>query len=208
MNPIHVTLKMANYIADPFWPSRNACINIEKKSGVNRQKSEEKRVQALKAECNKQGITYERYLELKEDAKTQWYRNKDGFIVIPRHHIAGTIVQTIGTAPKALRGIFSRDNLRALVQIGDFATTLKDSDGVFARFVKLDGTNQRNWQENGFIGQYLDMGQPFEAVGVIACQDDKQIQTIKACFTQAIEDTGIGASRKMGFGRGKIISWS
>ena len=207
MFTVHVTLEMTNYIAHPFWPARNACIEIEKKSGVNRQKSDEKRVQALKAECGKQNITYERYLELREEAKEQWYRNDDGVIVIPRHQIAGALVQTIGTAPKALRGSFDRDNFRALVQISDFTTELKVSAGTFGRFVKLEGSNQRSWQENDFIGQYLDKGQPFKATGVISCQDEKQMQTVKACLTTAVENTGIGASRKMGFGRGKIISW-
>ena len=207
MNTATVVLEMTNYIAHPFWPARNTCIEIEKKSGVNRQKSEEKRVAALKAECTKQGITYERYLELREEAKDQWYRDASRTIFIPRHQLAGALVQTIGTAPKALRGIFDRDNFRALIQIGDFTTNRTEADGTFSRFVKLEGSNQRSWQENDFIGVYLDKGKPFTATGVIAVPDPKQFDTVKAVLTTAIENTGVGAARKMGFGRGKIVKW-
>ena len=200
-----VTLRMNNYIAHPFTAERNTVIDIEKKSGVNRQKSEDKRIAALKAQCEKMGLTYEDYLRLREEAAEQWYRDRDGNIMIPRHQIAGGLVQTIGTAPKALRGTFSRDNFRALVQIGDFVTDRKRADGVFSRFVKLENSNQRNFQENEFIGEYIQ-GDPFTAVGAIAF-DDRQEQTVKALFSSLLANVGVGASRKMGFGRGQIVKW-
>lgn len=208
MKPIKVSLEMSSYIAHPFWPARNTCIEIEKKSGVNRQKSEEKRLAALKAECSRQGITYEQYMAFRVQAAEQWYRNADGVIYIPRHQIAGALVQTIGTAPKALRGEFNRDNFRALVQIGDFLTDRTKADGVFGRFVKLDGSNQRSWQENEYIGCYLDSGGPFIASGTIAVDGDKRADTIKALLTAAVETVGIGAARKMGFGRGRIVTFA
>lgn len=207
MKTISVTLQLNNYIAHPFWPARNACIEIEKKSGVNRQKSEEKRIAALKAECSRQGCTYEQYLEFRKQAAEQWYRNSDGTIYIPRHQIAGGLVQTIGTAPKALRGQFDRDNFRALVQISDFATDREKADGVFSRFVKLEGSNQRSWQENEYLGQYLETGEPFEARGTIAVIDEKARDTVKALITATVEMVGIGAARKMGFGRGVVAEW-
>ena len=209
MAEIYVTLKIASYIAHPFWPARNRVIEIEKKSGVNRQKSEEKRQAALKAECERQGFTLAQYEQFKRDAAEQWYRKPQaptGKIMIPRHQIAGGLVQAIGGAPKALRGPFDRDNFRALVQIGDFETELTAASGVFGRFVKLDGSNQRSWQENEYIGRYLDNGDQFDACGVITCPD-KQIETVKSLLTAVVETVGIGAARKMGFGRGVVMSW-
>lgn len=203
----HVTLKMRSYIAHPYWPARNSCIEIEKKSGVNRQKSDEKRVAALKAECNKQGITYERYLKMRIEAARQWYQEPDGVIYIPRHQLAGAMVETIGGAPKALRGMFDKENFRALVQIGDFTTNRSEASGVFARFVKLDGSNQRSWQENEYLGVYLDEGEPFAADGVIALGDPKQRDTVESLLRAAVENTGVGAARKMGFGRGQVVSF-
>ena len=201
---MRVTLNLTNYIAHPFWPARNAVIEIEKKSGVNRQKSEEKRVASLKAECARQAISYERYLELKKEAAEQWYRRPDRRIYIPRHQIAGALVQTIGTAPKALRGMFDKNNFRALVQIGDMETQIIEPSGVFGRFVKLEGSNQRSYQENEYIGQYLEKGEPFTAEGEVTMDDDKQIDTVKSLFRVAVEQIGIGAARKMGFGRGTV----
>jgi len=207
---ITVTLTLESYIAHPYWPARNKCIEIEKKSGVNRQKSDEKRVAALKAECTRQGVTYEAYLDLRVQAAEQWYRcdGPGSAIVIPRHQLAGAIVQAIGGAPKALRGAFDRDNFRALVQIGDFATDRLEASGVFARFVKLEGSNQRSFQENEYLGRYLDHGEPFAATGVIAVGDRKAVATVKALLTAAVEMIGVGAARKMGFGRGKISQWA
>jgi len=206
---IQIELLMESYIAHPFWPARNRVIEIEKKSGVNRQRSEDKRQAALKAECERQGYTMEQYEQFRVEAAEQWYR-QDGpgtTIIVPRHQLAGALVQAIATAPKALRGPFDKDNFRALVQIGDFVTDRSEPSGVFGRFVKLEGSNQRSWQENEFIGQYLDNGEPFKASGTISLADHKQVDTVKAILTKAVETTGLGAARKMGFGRGKIASW-
>jgi len=208
MKTISIKLSMLNYIAHPFWPETNARIEIEKKSGVNRQRSDDKRVAALKAECGKQGIAYERYLELVKLSKRQFYTRDDGTIYIPRHQLAGGFVQVIGGSPKALRNRFTKDNFRALVQIGDFDTGLNERSGVFGRFVKLEGSNQRSWQENEFIGQYLDEGEPFTATGKIGLTEPKDEKTVKALAEALVTGVGIGAARKMGFGRGQILEWS
>ena len=203
---VEIELKMHRYIAHPFWPVTSACINIEKKSGVNRQRTEEKRVAALKAECQKQDITYDRYLEMKEEAKEQFYRREPGGeIVIPRHQLAGAFVQTIGQSPKALRGPYTKDNFRSQVDIGDFATGLTVASGTFLRLVKLDTSHQRPWQENAFIGQYLDKGEPFIAKGKLDVHDARQVKVVEALLKVVVGDVGVGASRKMGFGRGKIL---
>jgi len=206
---VRVTLRLTNYIANPYWPQKNRVIEIEKKSGVARQRSEDKRIAALKSECSRQGLTYEDYLRLKREAEEQWYRSKtDGTIIIPRHQLAGAVVQAIGQSPKALRGPFTVDNFRALVGVGDFTTGLKEATGKFERFVKLEGSNQRSFQSNEFIGQYLDQGEPFEAVGYLTVPDDKTERYVKDLLNVAVTTIGIGACRKMGFGRGVIKSWA
>lgn len=202
---MEVVLLMRSYIAHPFWDARNRVIEIEKKSGVNRLKNEDKRIAALKAECQKQGISYEDYQRLKVEADEQWYRLPDGRIYIPRHQIAGALVQTIGESPKNLRGPYNKDNFRALVQISDFVTNLTQPSGVFERFVKLEGSNQRSFQKNEYIGVYLEKGQPFEACGTIVVEDPKQAKTVENLLVAAVERVGIGAARKMGFGRGKVL---
>ena len=208
MTTLNVVFEMQNYIAHPFWPAKNTCIEIEKKSGVNRLKNEEKREAALKAECKRQGITYKQYQALQKEAAEEWYRRPDRTIYIPRHQIAGALVQLIGSSPVALRGKFDKDNFRALVQVSDFETTLKGPTGVFERFVKRESSNQRSFQKNEYIGTYLDKGKPFTAKGTIGVtgekEAEKEIETIKALLSAVLEKTGIGAARKMGFGRGKV----
>jgi hypothetical protein len=204
---ISVTLTMTSYIGHPYWPERDLCIDIEKKSGVNRQKSEDKRRAALEAECKSRGMTYDDYLAAKEKAAEPWYRNGSRKIIIPRHQMAGALVQAIGSVPAKVRGKFTKDNFRALVQIGDFETDREESDGTFSRFVKLDASNQRSHQTNDYIGVYLDQGTPVTAVGQITIVDEKSIDTVHGLFEKAITDIGVGAARKMGFGRGLIAEW-
>lgn len=206
---IEIRILFMNYIAHPFWPETNACIEIEKKSGANRQKSDDKRKAAIEAECERQEVTYEHYLEMKQLSKRQFYQREDGRIYIPRHQMSGALVQTIGGAPKSLRGPFTKDNFRALVQIGDFETELTERSGTFSRFVKLEGSNQRSFQQNDFIGHYLDAGEPFECAGIVnlPVSDEKTEQVVKSLFNVAVRDIGVGAARKMGFGRGEIKDW-
>jgi hypothetical protein len=209
---VRVTVLMTSYIAHPYWPARNRVIEIEKKSGMNRQKSDDKRQAALKAECERQGYTLAQYEQFKIEAAEPWYRNGDRTIIIPRHQLAGAFVQAIGTAPKSLRGPFDKDNFRSQVTVGDFATNRADADGLFCRFAKLEGSNQRSYQENEFIGRAIDHGKemtgsPFTANGVIDIPNPKHVDVVKALLVAVVETIGIGASRKMGFGRGKVKSW-
>ena len=197
---------MESYIAHPYWPERDMVIDVQKKSGANRQRSEEKRRAAIEAELNKRGMSYADYEAAMEKAADQWYR-KGSTIIIPRHQLAGAFVQVVKQSPKALRGDFSAENFRALVQIGDFETDRNTADGVFGRFVKLETSNQRSWQENEYIGIYLDNGATFLAVGTIAMHE-KLEKTVKSLLESALANVGVGASRKMGFGRGRIVSWS
>ena len=52
-------LLMDRYIAHPYWSAREELIRIQRDSGMNRQKSDEKRAAALKAQLNKVGLTIE-----------------------------------------------------------------------------------------------------------------------------------------------------
>lgn len=210
MKSFKIEMLLNNYIAHPFWPETNLCIDIEKKSGVNRQKSEDKRKAALEAECGKREMTYADYLAAKVKATEQWYKNEHNQIFIPRHQVAGALVQTIGTSPKALRGEFTKDDFRCAVQISDFVTDRTKSDGTFTRFVKLEGSNQRSLQSNDYIGIYLDKGTQVLACGTISLvsEDVKTQVTVKGLFNAMVTRIGLGAARKMGFGRGEIVNWS
>lgn len=210
---VELEIQLRSYIAHPYWPERNLVIDIDKKSGVNRQKSDEKRRAALEAECSKRSMTFDDYLAAQKRAAEPWYRDEEGLIVIPPHQLGGAFVQMIGQSPKALRGPFTKENFRAMVQVGFFATGKKESDGVFGRFVKLETSNQRSWQENDFVGEAIDfrkgamVGSPFTASGLLAIHDAKEAKTVRAILEKALLSIGVGACRKMGFGRGTLTSW-
>lgn len=211
---INIGIIMDAYIAHPYWPERERVIRIQRNSGMARQKTDEKRDAALKAQLGKEGVTMEEYHELVKKAARQWYTNADGKIIIPRHQLAGAFVQTVGTSPKALRGAFEKDSFRSVVQVGDFVTEKTAPDGVFSRYVKLETSNMRSLQENEFIGNCSMasvFGKEFPAVGTLSIPEDadeKFVGTLKRVFIAALGEVGIGAARKMGFGRGVLKEWT
>lgn len=200
---INVQIHMHNYIGHPYWPERETLITIKKDSGEARQKSDEKRKLAIDTQLKKVGMTREEYEELIVKANRQWYRvnNDDNTaeIIIPRHHIAGACVQTIGISPKALRGGYDKDNFRSLVQISDFTTGKTESDGQFDRYVKRDG-NMRAHEVNDYI-------EDFTASGTLRMFDIEKPDVLQRLFEHTITITGTGACRKMGYGRGEVTKW-
>jgi hypothetical protein len=193
---------MEKYIAHPYWQEREEVIRIQRDSGMNRQKSDEKRMAALKAQLNKVGSSLEQYRELEKRAERQWYRTDskdDGAIVIPRHQLAGCLVEAVGRAPRNLRGRFDKDSFRHLVQMSDFVTDKTASDGVFDRYVKLEKSNMRSRQRNEYV-------ESFTAKGTVSIPSDVKVEDVRRLLEYAIEDIGVGASRKMGFGRGVVVS--
>ena len=200
-----VTLRIDSYIADPYWPESAAVIDIQKKSGMNRCQTDKTREKALKAYLDKEGITLKDYERLVELRKRPWYR-ADNFdesspIVIPRHHISAALVQTVKTAPSAAKAGYKEDSLRHMIQLSDFATipNAKTAMRSWERFVKLDASNQRSLQKN-------EVMENFECAGVAMVHHETKIKDLETLFAWMVEEVGVGASRKMGYGRGDLVS--
>jgi hypothetical protein len=198
-NVYTVTLKVESYIAEPYWPELDDLINIQKKSGVNRCKSEAKREASLKAYLKQEGISPEAYAALESKAKERWYKDEQGRIFIPRHHLAGCLVQTVKTAPAAIRGKFDADSFRHHVRISDFATDKKVKDELFDRYVKNEATNQRRRSISEVITD-------FPCVGTVEINEMFKEKDFHNLLTYALSETGLGSCRKMGYGRGSIMS--
>ncbi len=194
---------MESYIAHPYWPAKDDVISIQKTSGMNRCRSEDKRAQALKGQLTKQGLTMDEYKALVVESQRPWYRldddDPDSEIVIPRHHLAGALVQTVLNVPKSVRGKFTADSFRHLVRLSDFSTEKSEHDTIFDRYVKLETSNQRSRQQNYVI-------EHFEATGTIEVIKDVKVEDFRRLLAVALEDTGVGAARKMGYGRGEVVS--
>lgn len=193
-------LKFESYIAHPYWPERETVIRIVTDSGMNRQKSDDKRIMALKGELEKRGLSIAQFEEIKRRANRQWYRANDaddGEIIIPRHQLAGCLVQTVGTTPKAVRGKYEKDSFRHEVRLSDFLTGKLAADEVFRRYVRLNPNVPRSLQENDVI-------RDFTAAGTVTLAADAKIEELKRLIGHAVRNTGVGAARKMGFGRAEI----
>jgi CRISPR/Cas system endoribonuclease Cas6 (RAMP superfamily) len=109
------------------------------------------------------------------------------------------LVEAVGRATRNLRGRFEKDSFRHLVQLSDFVTDKTVADGVFDRYVKLEKTVMRSRQRNEFI-------QDFTATGTLSIPGDVKVADLRRLLDYAVEEVGVGASRKMGFGRGVVVS--
>lgn len=196
------------YIADPYVPAREQLINIQKISGMNRAKSEDKRQQSLKDYLQRQGMSQEEYLALERAAKEPWYRDASQAILIPSHQFYGCLIEAAGTATATLRPC-DPDNLRHVLTASDLATGKGTHDGIFQRLVMpKSGTgqtlsNQRALRENPYIAH-------FSATGSLAYFEDDLREggaTLYEFLCWAGQRIGVGASRKMGYGRFLVQEW-
>lgn len=192
------------YIAHPYWPERERLINIQKESGTKRARSEGKAKQALDAYLSARGMTQEEYADLVAKADRQFYRNDDEAIIIPAHHVYGCFAQTCDIAPAAVR-LSSVEQLRTVLQTTDWHTGKKKPDGVWERFaVVTAGTgaklsNQRALRSNEYI-------EHFTSESVIHVVAEIEMAKLRRFVEFAGREVGIGASRKLGWGRFSLIS--
>lgn len=201
------------YIAHPYWPAREKLINVQKESGVNRVRSEEKRGKVLRDYLQSKGMTMEDYEKLGEDANRPFYTGTEAQvmevghdkqeIIIPSHQIYGALVQTAFVASSSIR-ICKPEQVRTVLHVSDVWTGKRKEDGVWDRFVVVKtGTgnklsNQRALRSNPYLG-------PFTAP--ISFTFDEEVlgaAKVKEFVSYTGREIGIGASRKLGWGRFKV----
>lgn len=194
---MNIILKIEKYIADPYRISRFNLIEIQKQSGLNRARSEKKRRECLESHLRQIGMTFEQYETLERTANEPFYKNEDGYIYIPKDSVFACLVNANDEAPSKLR----INNLRNALRISDFVTDKKEPDGKWERFaVVKSGTgkslsNQRGIRVNSYI-------EDTKVKGVIEHDPEKvKPQSIIDLLDFAGREVGIGASRKMGYGR-------
>jgi hypothetical protein len=196
--------KLDLYIAHPYWPEQDELIDIQKKSGLNFVRSEDKRESRLREYLKKMDLTMDHYRRLENLSSREWYRcdGEKSPIIIPRHQMSGALVQATATAPSGSR--WSQDQLRSLILVGDMASKKTKADGEFVRYVMpKDGrgqpiSNQRRLTKNEHL-------KDTHFAGTVTFRDDLKPQAVEDLFRHALENIGIGACRKMGYGRGKIV---
>jgi hypothetical protein len=197
-----ITLEFAGwYIAHPYWPEREQVINLEKKAGLNRVRSEERRAKALNAWLAANQMRRDQYDELVRLASRPFYTNGAAkpCIVVPAHQLHGMLAQASALAPAAVR-VARLEQIRTMVQFGDLLTSKSAADGVYSRFVLVkSGTgqtlsNQRGLREDPYIAA-------FRAAGKVTLIDADLEHRVKNLLDWAGREIGVGAARKMGHGR-------
>jgi len=201
-----VTLEVSSYIAHPYWPETEDLVNILKKSGYNRARSDAGRESALREYLKVIGMSAEEFEDLKARAARQWHRSDDGTIIIPRHQFSGALVETLLRMPSRQRPFADAGTLRSLVQISDLRTDRTEADATWRRFVRptKDGkplSNQRSERSNEVINAFTATGVLSFDPSEIDSDADKARQKLDDMLAYCGKYIGLGASRKMGHGR-------
>jgi hypothetical protein len=213
MQQLELTLRFdRGYIAHPYWPELEKVINIQKESGTRRARSEKNRASALSDHLAKIGMTVAEYTAMERRAQRQFYTVADvpgakpnGLgeteIVIPEHHVYGCLSAASDEARSGIR-VCDPTQVRSMFYVPSPLYTGKVAeDGWWERFaVVTAGTgaklsNQRALRRNAYIKN-------FETRLTLQIADDKvDLGRVRSLVEFAGREIGIGASRKMGWGR-------
>ncbi len=213
---ITVTIQLPKgYIGHPYWPERERLINIQKESGLNRARNPKKRQDALRAWLDAHKMTQDDYRLLEARAARPFYTAADvsltgrGIspeeIVIPAHHLHGMCAQAADLAPASVR-LASPEQIRTVMTVGDFRTGKTKPDGVWERFavVKTGGgqtlSNQRGLRADHYLSDVT-------ATGTVQLVNEELSQKAREFWAWAGREIGVGASRKLGWGRFTVESW-
>jgi len=208
-------VRLHSYIAHPYWPERERLINIVKESGMSRARSTANRRKALEEYLRSAGMTFGQYEELEQLAARPFYTGAGGVIVVPELHVTSMVVAACDTIRAAGRPA-PPDQVRSLMTFSPWTTDRSAPDGVWERFaVVTAGTgarlsNQRALRTNPYIGTppgLLDAGKGVPCSGTVQL-DESMVKpsVLLDCLRFAGQNIGIGASRKMGWGRFDVLS--
>ena len=193
-------------VGDPYWPEQEKVINILKESGAKRVRSREKAEKALSDYLQQQGMKMDDFRKLERLAARPFY-TLDGTaeIVISEHQLYGMLAQACQLATSAVR-LTRAEQVRTLLTMTDWRTGKVEADGVWSRFVVVTGaqgklSNQRALRENAYIAD-------FDATGEIAFSEEiLDAEKVKRFLVFCGRDVGVGASRKLGWGRFEVTGW-
>jgi hypothetical protein len=195
------------YIADPYWPEVAQLIDIQKKSGINRAKSDANRRKALEGYLTANDMTLDDYEQLEKKAKKPFHTNGSDEIIIPELHVTSCLVAICHQARSAMRPC-DPNQVRSRFICTHWDTGKTKADGLWERFVKVtSGTgqtlsNQRGLRKNAYIKQFTARGQ------ITIDEDYIDAKTLNRALEWGGRFVGIGASRKMGWGRFELSGFA
>src|SRR5574338_1517613 len=202
-----LTFSEPGYIAHPYWPEMDKLINIQKESGINRARSAANRRKALQEYLGQVGMTLAEYEALAAAAARPFHTAREtGEIVIPSDKVLSFLVAVTDQARAATRPC-PPDQVRSAVKASDWRTGKTAADGVWERYAVVESgtgaklSNQRGLRRSSFIRN-------FEAAGWVSVNPDfVKPETLRRAIEWGGENVGIGAARKMGWGRFTLSHW-
>ena len=208
MKTLSLTVHLDNYIGHPYWPEMARLVDITKQSGMSRTRSAANARKALEEHLKTQGMTLDDYERIKALAERPFYTldGEGSAIIVPELHVTSMIVAVSDTIRAAGRPI-PPDQVRAVLKATAWVTDKTAPDGVWERFaVVSSGTgaklsNQRGFRSNPYI-------QDVTATGSIDIHPEMvRPEVLRAALEWGGQHIGIGASRKMGWGRFQVVQF-
>ena len=197
-----IRLNLISYVANPYWAEQSTLITIGK--AVHPKLGDTKKLQAIEAQCQKMGLTIDDYHRLQGAIKRKWYRldNNDPTspIIIPASNFVASLSHGISIAPGPIKKpIGDKDSLRCFISATDLVSNPAKikADRLDERWFKNPISNERRLQTD----EVLDNTQ---FVGTIEVADHIKQDELKRFLDYTFRYAGIGAARKMGFGRGTV----
>jgi len=197
------------YIACPYWKEIEWLISVQQDAGVHFKHKPSKQRELIETYCKDQGIALADYDAAKKKVETEfWYKDPAGNIFIPRHQMAGCIVQALhpnqGRIRHRLGTAMSREQVRTFIRVSDMtikpAKQKKDTD--YIRYVKHPKTNLRRLQEDEMINDFVASG-TVDFRDVIVKPDD-----LESLLRWAGDNVGVGSARLMGIGRFTLLNFA
>jgi hypothetical protein len=202
------TVHLVSYIGHPYWPEMAQLVDITKQSGMNRARSSANVRKALEEYLQAQGMTLADYERIKAAAELPFY-TVDGpgtAIIVPELHVTSMLVQTCDTIRSAGRPC-PPDQVRSVMRCAPWVTKHTAPDGVWERFaVVSSGTGAKLSNQRGFrTNPYIENAKAAGAIELLP--EMVRPEVLQKALTWAGERIGIGACRKMGWGRFRISDW-
>lgn len=210
-------IELDSYIGQPYWPAMDRLVTIQKESGMNRARTTANRNASLQQYLENHKMTLAEYQALEEEANRPFYLetaiNGDRpHIVIPKIQVSGMLVAATSMIRPAGRPC-PPEQVRTMLRATPWTTDCVEVAGTWERYVVVSSgtgaklSNQRGMRRNQYIGRnpIEDTGTVAHAHGAIELDPDMvKPDVVEKLLVWAGQNVGIGASRKMGFGRFKL----
>jgi len=212
-------INVESFVGHPYWPERERLINIIKESGMSRARSTPNRNKALEQHLITQGMTLAEYEELERLASRSFYTDADDRVLIPKHVVDGMLTAACDTIRSAGRPC-PPDMVRVVLRSSPWHSDRSPDEAlIWERYVVVStGTgaklsNQRALRRNSYLGAQPPGEVP--ATPAMTCTGtlDLDPEMVKPAVAEQMlrwagQNVGIGASRKMGWGRFKVLEFS